>query len=455
MQLRGKKVLVLGLGETGLSMAKWLAAQGARVRVADSRVAPPNRDILARDLPGIKLDAGQFRDSSFADAELIAISPGVPLAEPKVSAARERGIPVVGDIELFARARHASSALIAITGSNGKSTVTTMVGEMCRSCGASTIVAGNIGLPVLDALAAHDAPRFYVLELSSFQLETTESLSAEAATVLNISQDHLDRYASLEDYAAAKARIFRGARIQVLNTDDQHVLAMREPGKEVLTFGLGAPIDESAWGIIERGGKPWIANGATPVLALADLAVSGMHNALNAMAALALCKALGLALQPCVAALRKFQGLPHRVRLVGELGGVDFFDDSKGTNVGASVAALTGLLRKSVLIAGGEGKGQDFGPLAQAVRDHARAVVLIGRDAKEIARALAVSDVPLAHAGSLEDALAIAYAMAKPGDAVLLSPACASFDMFRDYHHRGEEFARLVAALIVNAGGRH
>ena len=455
MDLRGKNVLVLGLGDTGFSMARWLVEQGAQVRVADSRAAPPNRERLGREAPDVVLHTGTFRAASFEGIEMIAISPGVPLAEPHVRAALARGVPVVGDIELFAQVRAQASALIAITGSNGKSTVTTMVGEMCQAAGASVLVAGNIGVPVLDAVGTGAAPQIYCLELSSFQLETTYSLNAAVATVLNLCEDHLDRYASMDAYASAKARIFQGGGIQILNRDDPWSSAMRIPGRAVVTFGHGGAPSAIDWGTAQRGGETWLTMGNSEVMAATEIGVPGFHNVLNALAALALCSAVGLPQAPLLAALRRFKGLPHRMQQVAEFGGVSFFDDSKGTNVGATVAALSGLGRSSVLIAGGNGKGQDFGPLAAPVRSHARAVVLIGKDRERIAQALSDSGVPLHRAESLEAAVALAYSLAMPGDGVLLSPACASYDMFRDYRHRGEEFARCVRSLGVTMGGRH
>ncbi|MCC7083115.1 MAG: UDP-N-acetylmuramoyl-L-alanine--D-glutamate ligase [Burkholderiales bacterium] len=455
LQLRGKNVLVLGLGATGLSMARWLVRQGARVRVADSRFDPPNAATLASELPDVHLETGPFGDASFETIDLVAISPGIALTEPAVKRALDRDLPVVGDVELFAHAKHAAARVIAITGSNGKSTVTTMAGSMCAAAGARTVVAGNIGLPVLDALSDVTSPDVYVLELSSFQLETTRSLDPTAAAVLNVSEDHLDRYDGMAAYARAKARIFRGSGAQVLNRDDAWSLAMRLPGRQVVTFGLGAPDAASDWGIVSDAGTAFLVQGARRVMAFADLGAPGLHNAANALAALALGTALGLPELPMVGALRAYRGLPHRLQPVARCGDVAFYDDSKGTNVGAAVAALSGLGRTCVLIAGGEGKGQDFAPLAQAVRRHARAVVLIGRDRDRIRAALASSGVVLTTADTLEDAVDIAYAAALPGDAVLLSPACASFDMFRDYRHRGEAFALIARALAQRLGGRH
>jgi len=455
MELEGKNVLVLGLGHTGLSMARWLVRQGARVRVADSRAAPPNAAQLAHEMPDVALDRGAFSETSFTHLDLIAISPGVPVAEPLVQRALGRGVQVVGDIELFARAKDPAAKVIAITGSNGKSTVTTMVGEMCKAAGANVVVAGNIGLPVLDALTSVPTPQLFVLELSSFQLETTYSLDAAAATVLNISEDHLDRYPDMAAYQAAKARIFRGCRAQVVNRDDPATRAMTVPGQPVVTFGLDAPRASDDWGIRLHDGANWISQGSRMVMPVSALAVPGMHNAANALAALALCRVLDLPEAALVDGLRRFRGLPHRMELVATAAGVSFYNDSKGTNVGATVAALSGLTNKCVLIVGGDGKGQDFSPLAAPVRERARAVVLIGKDGDRIGAAIAASGVSLARAVTFDDAIRLAHSLAAPGDCVLLSPACASYDMFRDYVHRGNEFARIARALVPASGGTH
>jgi len=457
LEVSGKKVLVLGLGDSGWSMVRWLQRKGAQVRVADSRKHPPHAAQLAREIPLVPLESGPFRSGSFSGIDLIAISPGVALREPRVSEALNAGVLVVGDVELFAQAAKslAGTKVIAITGSNGKSTVTSMVGAMCRAAGLNTVVAGNIGLPVLDALTqvetelshGKNAPDLFVLELSSFQLETTYSLDASAATVLNLCQDHLDRYQGFEDYAAAKARVFSGHGVQVVNRGDEASRRLADPARTVLSFGLEKPSGNTEWGMVESAGEPWLAQGEMRLMPLKELPLAGLHNAANALAALALCKAIALEYPPLLTALRKFTGLPHRVQKVSEIRGVVFYDDSKGTNVGATVAALTGLAEKAVLIAGGDGKGQDFSPLKSAIATHARALVLIGRDADKIAKAVAGCRLPLLRAATMEDAVLLAFSKAQRGDAVLLSPACASFDMFRDYQHRAEVFMRAVQGL--------
>jgi UDP-N-acetylmuramoylalanine--D-glutamate ligase len=450
----GKLVVVLGLGVTGLSLARWLSREGARVIVADTRDAPPQADALRAALPGVELRCGEFADDLFAAADLIAISPGVPQSEPAVARAVNRGVPLTGDVELFAQSLPGETRVLAITGSNGKTTVTALVGELCRAGGLDTLVAGNIGTPVLDALTEIETggrwPEIIALELSSFQLETTTSLRPHAATVLNISEDHLDRYESLDQYAAAKARIFAGNGVQVLNRDDARVMAMSKAGRTHHSFGAGAPENSRQWGLREADGGLWLARGQEKIVAAGSLKLVGRHNCLNALAALALIDKLGLPREPVLAALQGFRGLPHRMEPVATHHDVLYIDDSKGTNVGATIAALEGLPRPVVLIAGGDGKGQDFSALRPAIETHCRAVVLIGRDALRLDRVLTGIELPRAHAATLPDAVRIARYLAQPGDAVLLSPACASFDMFRDYLHRSEVFVSAVRALAKN-----
>ena len=454
IELTNRHTLVLGLGASGLSMARWLANRGASVRVADSRNAPPFGAQLQSELPAVELHTGAFHPESFAGVDLIAISPGVPMAEPLVQAAVQRGIDVVGDIELFARVRNEfpGNRVIAITGSNGKSTVTEMVGAMVRTANVRTLVAGNIGLPILDALTEIEAghrrrPDVFVLELSSFQLESTRSLNPDAAAVLNVSEDHLDRYSGMRDYAEAKARIFLGDGIQVVNREDDRARGMIAPGRPVFTFGLDEPWNDGNWGLRDIEGELWLAEGRANLMKVSELKVAGLHNAANALAALALCRAIRLPYEPLLEALFKFEGLPHRVQKVAEVRGVAFYDDSKGTNVGATVAALMGMTSRIILIAGGDGKGQDFSPLRDAVAKKAKGVVLIGRDGDRIAAAIEASGVAIVHAASMHDAVRAGFSLAQPGDAVMLSPACASFDMFRNYEHRAEVFVEEVHAL--------
>ena len=451
-------MLVLGLGDTGLSMTRWLVRHGADVRVADSRDRPPRAAVLAEELPQVNVATGAFGERDFAGADMIAISPGIDRRKPPIAAAIGRGVPVVGDIELFAQAldtQHSTlntPKVLAVTGSNGKSTVTAMAADMCLAAGVATTVAGNIGLPVLDALTAVETgavmPEVFVLELSSFQLESTSSLRPAAAAMLNLCEDHMDRYDSLANYAAAKARIFAGSGVQVLNRDDAWSVGMARAGRTVATFGLDAPRSDAEWGIAAARAKRALAHGARELLAADQLPVAGLHNAANALAALALVHVIDLPEAPLLAALRGFKGLPHRMQRVAEVSGVAFYDDSKGTNVGATVAALSGMAQPVVLIAGGDGKGQDFAPLAAPVAVHARAVVLIGRDAEALAAALAGCGIPLTRASSMEEAVRAAVRASRPGDAVLLSPACASYDMFSNYMHRAEVFVAAVEKLV-------
>jgi UDP-N-acetylmuramoylalanine--D-glutamate ligase len=465
MELKGRKVVVLGLGDTGLSMTRWLARHGADVRVADSRAGPPHAAQLARELPRVALATGAFSDATLRGADLIAISPGLDRREAPVSSAIKRGVPVVGDIELFAQALktlipHPSSLIppkiLAVTGTNGKSTVTAMTGEICRAAGRETVVAGNIGTPVLDALSAIEdgaaAPEVFVLELSSFQLESTASLEPAAAAMLNLTEDHFDRYDGMAEYAAAKARVFAGGGVQVLNRDDRWSMGMAQSGRTLFTFGAGQPRTETEWGIGTARGAEVLARGPHSLMAVSELPLAGLHNAANALAAHALAHAIGASDEALARALRSFRGLPHRMQKVAEHEGVLFLDDSKGTNVGATVAALAGMRRPVVLIAGGDGKGQDFSPLAPAVKARARAVVLIGRDAEQLARAIAASGVPVERAAGMEEAVQAAFRASRAGDAVLLSPACASYDMFRNYVQRAEAFTAAVRRLAGSGG---
>lgn len=472
MAWQGKHCIVVGLGDSGLAAAKWLAGRGARVSVADTSNTPRNLDALKAALPDAGLRLGAFSDATFADADALIMSPGVALVTPAVAAAVARGVPAMGDVELLAQViAGTATKVIAITGSNGKSTVTTMVGQMCEAAGLQTVVAGNIGLPVLEALAQWQAkgalPDVFVLELSSFQIETTYSLQADAATVLNVTEDHLDRYSGMAHYAATKARVFNGNGVMVLNREDDWCQDMALPGREVIWFGADQPRSPTEYGLVEQGEDFILRAGDTELLKASELPLAGLHNAVNALAAMALCRAIGLPNAPLITALKVFKGLPHRVEFVAEIDGVKYYDDSKGTNVGATEAALKGMTQPVVLIAGGDGKGQDFEPLVEACERICRAVILIGRDGPKIAEVLndasspfiAVGDdeddddesfLPVLQVPTLEMAVSIAANMAQPGDAVLLSPACASLDMFRNYHHRAEVFIAAVKAL---AGG--
>jgi UDP-N-acetylmuramoylalanine--D-glutamate ligase len=358
------------------------------------------------------------------------------------------GATLLGDVELFAQRLPRAQKVLAITGTNGKTTVTSLTGAIATAAGLSTTVAGNIGTPVLDVLATHEDgtpwPDLFVRELSSYQLETTASLEPVAATVLNVSPNHLDRYAGIADYAAAKARIFANASVQVINRDDPIVRLMRLPGHTVQTFGAGVPLSEEEWGLVTRRGEEWLARGGELVIPVANLSLVGRHNAQNALAALALVSSVARLTPAVLAALAAFRGLPHRMERIAESGGVLFVNDSKATTVAATEAALSGIGRPVVLIAGGEGKGQGFAPLKPPVDRACKAVLLIGRDAPLVARGLAGSSVPIEHLGTLDAAVRRAFEIARAGDAVLLSPACASLDQFGSFGERGERFATLV-----------
>jgi UDP-N-acetylmuramoylalanine--D-glutamate ligase len=464
MNIRETNVLVLGMGETGLSMVRWLLRAGACVRAADSRTAPPCLDAIRKILPPDSIYTGGFAPEAFINIGLIAISPGVAVSEPAVQQVANQGLPFVGDVELFALAikelPFPQPKFAAITGSIGKTTVTAMVGSMVKNAGWDTEVAGNIGPAVLDVLMERldsgNLPQAWVLELSSFQLETTRHLYPDAAAVLNLSEDHLDRYPGMQDYANAKARIFHAEAdagrhtsggVQVINRDDVQVRAMALPGRKQITFGLDFPAGEDDFGLLRDGNHMWLMHGNEPLMEARELRVSGLHNVANALAALALCRALALPFEPLLQALREFKGLAHRMQRVASFGGVCFYDDSKGTHVGATVAALDGAAKTVVLIAGGDGKGQDFSPLVRPVAERARAVVLIGRDAGRISEVLRHCGKPLHFAETMEDAVRCSFLLAREGDAILLSPACASFDMFKNYVHRAQSFVAAVNRL--------
>ncbi len=433
--------VIVGLGRTGVSCARHLAARGHRLVVTDTRAAPPGLPELRRLVPEAVTALGGFDPMVLDGAEQIVVSPGVSLAEPFLRKAAALGLDLIGDIELFAR--EAGGRIVGITGTNGKSTVTTLVGEFAQAAGIEVRVGGNLGEPALDLLAGPPAA-MYVLELSSYQLETTHSLQLEAGAVLNVTPDHLDRYLDLAEYAAAKARIFERCATAVINLDDEIVVRMPRPGQRQVGFSLRRR--DADFRLVSRNGEDWLAAGADSLLPLRALRLPGRHNAANALAALAVGSVCGFPRDAMAGVLRRFEGLPHRAEHVREWRGIAWIDDSKGTNVGATVAAIAGLDGPLVLIAGGEGKCQDFAPLGAACKGKVKHAVLIGRDAPLIATALGKSCV-VSIADSMETAVAAAASIARPGYSVLLSPACASFDMFRDYAHRGEVFASAVRGL--------
>ena len=435
--------VIVGLGRTGISCARYLHARGWRLAVTDTRAAPPELAALRALDAAIPVSLGALDTRLLAGAVCVVASPGVSLAEPFFTEARRLGLEIVGDVELFARAAHAP--VVGITGTNGKSTVTTLLGRMAGRAGLKVQVGGNLGAPALELLDA--ATELYVLELSSYQLETTESLHCRAAAVLNVSPDHLDRYADVAAYAAAKARLFARCDIAVINLDDPLVVAMPHAAARTLSFSLRAAIGAD-YAIARSEGAWWLTRRDEPLLPLAAMKIKGLHNAANALAALALGEALGLPQAAMLEELRSFAGLAHRSQWVADLDGVTYVDDSKGTNVGATLAAVAGMEGPLVMILGGEGKNQDFTPLAAAFRGKVRCAVLIGRDAAALEQVLG-GVCPIARATTLPAAVAAAAAAAQPGDTVLLSPACASFDMFRDYAHRGAVFAQAVRELAA------
>ena len=434
--------VVVGLGKTGASCVRYLTKRGARVSVTDSRASPPGLKELGALASSIEMRLGGFDSSLLEHATQLLISPGVSLDEPIALAARARGIEVIGDIELFARAVRAP--VIGITGTNGKSTVTTLVAHMAAAAKRRVLAGGNLGEPALDLLE-QPLPDLYVLELSSFQLETTSSLTLSAALVLNVTADHLDRYPTVAAYARAKAKIFTDAAAVVINADDPLVAAMPTgSASRRLTFSITR--SDTDFSLLRVGAKVFLARCGEALMDVARMKITGVHNASNALAALALGEAVGLPMAAMLEALESFPGLAHRSKWVADIDGVRYIDDSKGTNVGATLAAVAGMSGPLVIVAGGEGKGQDFTPLAAAFRGKVRAVVLIGKDAACIAAVLA-GTCPTRAAASMEEAVATARRIAVAGDTVLLSPACASLDMFRDYGHRGDVFAAAVRAL--------
>ncbi|TNC75260.1 UDP-N-acetylmuramoyl-L-alanine--D-glutamate ligase [Janthinobacterium lividum] len=515
MMYDAKTALVLGLGESGLAMALWLARSGALVRVADTREAPERLAVLQAAVPQAQFIAGAFTADLLDGVDFVAVSPGLAPGRELAHiapATQEKNIPVWGEIELFAQALAALKAergyapkVIAITGTNGKTTVTSLVGLLCERAGLATRVAGNISPAALDVLrevldaepapqpvdadaeaaepAASTLPQAWILELSSFQLHTTFSLQADAATVLNLSQDHLDWHGDMAAYAADKARIFGDETVRILNRDDAAVMHMADPLAETITFGTGEPAEVDSFGLVNERGIFWLAQAVPseeviekkrkkndpapePVPTMAKklmpadaLKIRGQHNASNALAALALCRAIGLPFAPLLHGLREYQGEPHRVELITAVNEVEYYDDSKGTNVGATVAALFGLGKafggaeqRLVLIAGGDGKGQDFSPLAEPVSRYVRAVVLIGRDAPALRAALEPAGVDIVDCATLPEAVKCASSLALAGDAVLLSPACASLDMFKNYAHRAQVFVDAVRDIALENG---
>jgi UDP-N-acetylmuramoylalanine--D-glutamate ligase len=440
-------IAVVGLGKTGLSVANFLFKNQQRFMMLDTRQAPPNKETFNALFPAVACEFGPLKSETLCAVSKIVLSPGVSIKEPAIQTAIAQEVPVISDIALFLE--NVEAPIVAITGSNGKTTVTTLVGEMLAQAGKHVAVAGNIGTPVLDLL--HDGKHYdcFVLELSSFQLETTPHLGAEVAVVLNLSEDHMDRYADLQEYHRAKQRIYLGAKKVIFNRQDPLTQAPLGQGVTAFSFGLNKP-DLNQFGLIEENGESYLALGLKQLINCRALKIRGSHNVANALAALAIGRAMSLPMESMLQTLQSFGGLPHRCQLIRELDGVEYFNDSKGTNVGATLAAINGLasdVQKIVLIAGGEGKGADFSPLASAFSQSLRGLVAIGKDAEKLIGVANSASIKVVAAASLIEAVAKARGIAEAGDIVLLSPACASFDMFKNYEDRGEQFIRAVEAL--------
>jgi UDP-N-acetylmuramoylalanine--D-glutamate ligase len=433
--------VIVGMGETGCACVDHLVARGARLAIADTRAAPPAAAQLSAAHPEVEQYVGGLDADLLCSAAMVVLSPGVDPRLPAIRAARDAGVELTGEIELFART--ASAPVIAITGSNGKSTVTSLVGALLQHAGWDAAVGGNLGPTALSLIRAPE-PDCYVLELSSFQLETVQSLDAAAATVLNITPDHMDRYDTVDDYIAAKRRIYRGHGTMVINADDPVVAAMAERDRSIKRFHAAPPQRDGDAGVRQWRDASWLALGAYPVLPVTDLPLAGAHNKANALAALALGDAMGLSPDVMAAAINSFRGLPHRMELLGEYGGVYWYNDSKATNVGAAVAAVAGLADGFVLIAGGQGKDQAFDALADAM-PRARGLVVMG-DSAEVIAGVVGDRAPLAYAGDMAEAVTQARGLARPGDTVVLAPACASFDQYTGYAARGDAFRAAVEA---------
>jgi UDP-N-acetylmuramoylalanine--D-glutamate ligase len=437
--------LIAGLGKTGLSIARHLQRNNKLFAAFDSRAQAPQLAEFAAEFPEVKIYVQHIPDEVLSQLTDIIVSPGLSLETPCLQKAIQTGISVYGDIECLAR--EISAPVIAITGTNGKSTVTTLVGEMAKAAGYRVAVAGNIGTPVLDILQDGHQYDLWVLELSSFQLDLTYSLTPSVATILNVSPDHLDRHHTLEAYVHAKQRIYHQAHVALFNRED----AYTKPKDQIdsISFGQDEPTSGN-WGLMNQKGKVYLAKGSTCFLAVESVLIKGIHNWLNALAACALADRAGISKECMIQVLTTFSGLSHRCQWIRTIDGVEWINDSKGTNIGATISAINGIggsMRgKIVLIAGGQGKGADFRELAQPIAEYVRSIVLIGEDADKIEAALA-DIVPIKRASSLDNAVIVAKSQAKPGDVVLLSPACASLDMFRDFNHRGDVFTSLVNGL--------
>lgn len=446
-----EKIAVIGLGATGFSAVRYLQSLNKNIVAFDTREAPPQLDAFKKEFPTVELVVGNIADDALLSFSRVVASPGVSVKENFIAKAIEKGVDVVGDIQLFLEAIDAP--VIAITGSNAKSTVTTLLGEMAKASNIQVAVAGNIGIPVLDLLVVNDISNveLYVLELSSFQLELIEHLSADVACILNVSMDHMDRYENFSAYHAAKQRVYFGAKKIVINRDDKLTAPPLRDDMSVVSFGLGAP-DLKMFGLLEDGNETFLVQGLQKIVSVNELKMKGTHNIANALAALAIGSQINLPVAAMVSVLKTFGGLSHRCESVANIAGVDYINDSKGTNVGATLAALNGLARlpsKIILIAGGEGKGADFSPLADSIQQFVRTVIVFGTDAKLIAALAESKNVPAVHVDSMQQAVNEAQKTAQKGDVVLLSPACASFDMFKNFEDRGNSFTTCVKELAA------
>ena len=442
--LSHKRVLVVGLGKTGFSCARYLSEQGVEVAITDSREHPPALDELQETYPDTAIFVGGFSSEAFKRATCLIVSPGISLREPLIVEARARGAEIIGDVELFAR--NANAPVVAITGSNGKSTVTSLLGEMAKTAGLDVRVGGNIGVPALDLL--HEPrPDLYVLELSSFQLETTDSLNACAAAILNISEDHMDRYHDLNDYTAAKAKVYYGTGTLIVNLDDERVMAtanLVRQGRDLLGFTVNKPKDKE-FGVCQKGNENYLCYDSELLLPVSKLKIKGKHNVVNALAALALGQEANISLEAMLVALQEFPGLPHRSQWIAEKNNVTWYNDSKATNVAAAIAAINGIqANEIILIAGGQAKGQNFSPLKEVVKNKVKHLILLGEDAEFLKHELSAYTA-VTMVDNLSQAVKKANEIATAGNAVLLSPACASFDMYSGFEQRGELF---VAAVL-------
>lgn len=440
-----RSAVVVGLGATGYSVVRYLRARGLSVSVVDSRQTPPLAQTLSNNYPDVACYFGELDTQVITQSSLLVVSPGIALNNPVIREAKYSGAQIVGDVELFLQEN--TQPVIAITGSNGKSTVTTLVGEMCRESGKKAWVAGNIGLPVLDALTDQIDYNVAVLELSSFQLETTSKVPAQAAAILNISADHMDRYDSMGDYVLAKARILRGAQCAVLPRHDEQLKQITTTNK-VIDFDLDEPDSDNSFGIKRQSNQRWLVKGDERLMKLRDVPLTGLHNVKNVLSAFALLECFSLPLDSLVQAVKGFQGLPHRMQTIAVHNQVTWVNDSKATNIGATNTALKNLEQDVIWIAGGQGKGADFTELRDAVSSNIKQLILFGEDAHQIANAL--SDLlAIEHVQDMQSAVAFAAQQAQPDDIVLLSPACASLDMYVSFEHRGQDFADHVKALAM------